>query len=219
MKLTGLKQDNSLSEKVYQQLFRSLAAGKLHPGQKITESNIAKMMGISRAPVREAFKRLAKERLIVLVPRSGCYIAELSEKEIKEIYEIRMRLECMALEYAFDKLHSSPKPLIQLLKEFTCCMGKTDEGLIRNEVRLDTRLHDLIAVQSGCPNLQEMLENLRTRIEVLRHQTTATGIHAAEALKEHINILQAVKDGNKRPALKYLREHIEHTKNNVLSQF
>ncbi len=219
MKLANLKQDNSLSEKVYQQLYKSLVSGRLKPGEKITEAKLADALGISRAPIREAIKRLAEEHLLVSVPRSGCHVAVLTEKEIREIYEIRRRLECMALEHAFDRLYGIPKPLCQLMEDFKDCLGKKDAELIKTEVRLDTRLHDLIAMQSDCPNLQEMLANLRTRIEIYRHQTTATGARAVEAIKEHTGILQAIIDGHKELALKHLMNHIEHAQNNVLSQF
>lgn len=217
MKLPNLRKDSSLSEKVYQHLCKALVAGKLHPGERITESELARKMGISRAPIREALKRLAKDHLVVLVPRSGCYVSDLTEKEVQEIYEIRLRLECMALEFAFDRLQSYPKHLVQLLEQFNGCISKEDGELIESEVRLDTRLHDIIAKQSDCPNLQEMLENLTTRLEIFRLQTTTTTMRAGEALKEHISIVQAILDGNRGLSVKYLAEHIEHTKSNVLS--
>ena len=217
MKLKNIKQDNSLSDKVYQQLFKSLITGNLSPGQKITEAELAKAMGISRSPIREALMRLAKDHLVELVPRSGCYVTVLTENEIREIYEIRSRLECMALEHAFEKLKYNPKPLALLLKDFKSCIGETNEAFIKKEVRLDTKLHDLIAEQSDCLNLREMLANLRTRLEIFRVQTTGMGVRATEALNEHIDIIQAILNDDLDLALRYLTEHIEHTRNNVLS--
>ena len=217
MKLKNLKQDNSLSERVYQQLHKSLVTGTLRPGQKIVESELATMMGISRTPIREAMKRLAKDHLIVLVPRSGCYVTTLSEKDIHEIYDIRLRLESMALEYAFDRLASNPGKLVQLKEDFENCIGEPEEKFIKSEIRLDTKLHNIISRQSDCPTLQGMLANLRARLELFRQQTTLTSTRAAQALQEHINIIQAILDNDEDLALMHFAEHIRHTKENVLS--
>jgi len=120
MRLWNLKKDNSLSEKVYQRIYKRIISGTLKGGDKITEASISSSMGISRAPVREALKRLSEDHLVVLVPRSGCFIALLSKEEVEEIYEIRKRLECMALEYAFEKLDINE--VRDLKNEFQKCL-------------------------------------------------------------------------------------------------
>lgn len=217
MKLKNLKQDNSLSERVYQQFHKSLVAGELRPGQKIVESELAATMGISRTPIREAMKRLAKDHLIVLVPRSGCYVAKMSEKDIHEIYDIRLRLESMALEYAFDRLVSNPRKLVQLKEDFENCTGRPEEEFIKSEIRLDAKLHNIISKQSYCPTLQGILANLRARLELFRQQTTLTRTRAENALQEHVNIIQAILDNDQAMTLMYFKEHIKHTKQNVLS--
>lgn len=214
-KLPNLKKDNSISEIVYQAVYKQILAGKINPGNRITELELSQKMGISRAPVREALKRLAEDRLVVLKPRSGCFVSDLKPEEIEEIYEIRKRLECMAMEYAFEKFDA--EELKKIKKQFLACKKLSSASLVKNETKLDSQLHKLIAEKSCCPNLQEMLGKLRARVEVFRVRESNYVERAKGALQEHVRILNALLSNNKAMAIKELESHIEHTKKNVLS--
>ena len=126
----------------------------------------AEALGLSRAPVREALKRLAEDHLVELVPRSGCFVAELTPDEIEEIYEIRTRLECMALEYAFGRFDL--KHIRALKAEFEACRTLAPGRVVKRETELDSQLHKLICQTSGRRNLQEMLQKLRARVQIFR---------------------------------------------------
>lgn len=215
MRASKLKKDNSLSVKVYQKIYRKIISGSFKGGDKITEAGISSSLGISRAPVREALKRLAEDHLVVLVARSGCFVAQMSPEEVKEVYEIRKRLECMALEYAFEKLEANQ--IKRLKTEFRKCLDTSRPKRIKREVQLDTQLHKMISRISGCKNVEEMLGKLRARIQVFRVKQADYVTRADDALREHIKLLDAIIAKNKKVAIKSLARHIEHTKNNVLS--
>lgn len=215
MGTSDLKRDNSLSEKVYQRIYRKIVSGGLKGGDKITEAGISSSIGISRAPVREALKRLAEDHLVVLVARSGCFVAQLGREEVEEIYEIRKRLECMALEYAFEKLDANQ--IKRLKDEFQKCLDTSRPKRIKREIQLDTQLHNMISRMSGCKNVEEMLGKLRARIQVFRVKEADYVTRADDALREHMDLLDAIMAGNKNAAIECLATHIEHTKNNVLS--
>ena len=215
MRLPRMKKDNSLSEIVYQAIYGQILDGTLKPGEKITESGISESMGISRAPVREALKRLAEDRLVTLVPRSGCFVSELSADEIEEIYEIRKRLECMALEYAFERFDI--KQIKQLRDRFITCKKKTGVTFVKSEIELDTQFHNLISLSSCCPNLQGMLEKLRARVDVFRVREANYVERAEDALEEHIEVLSAILDSDKEKAIETMAIHIKHTCKNVLT--
>ena len=214
MRLPKLGTDNSLSEIVYQAVYKQILAGKLKPGAKITEASLSGSMEISRAPVREALKRLAEDRLVTLVPRSACYVSELNAEEIEEIYEIRKRLESMALEYAFARFDR--RVLEELRGKFSDCENQSGVQFVKKEIQLDNQLHNLISQSSGCPNLQEMLEKLRARVQIFRVREADYHERAQDALQEHIRILDAVLSNDKAAAINELEIHIEHTKRNVL---
>ena len=144
MKLPNLKKDNSISRIVHQSIYKQILSGKLKPNDRITEQAISKSMGISRAPVREALKRLAEDRLIVLEPRSGCFVADLPKEEIEEIYEIRKRLESMALEFAFNNLDY--KQIKTLKKQFLEAGKLSPRDMVKKETKQDI---DVLCLRGG----------------------------------------------------------------------
>ena len=80
-----------------------IISGELAPGQKLNEAELASIFNISRPPLREAFRLLENEYLIVSIPRKGSYVAELSLKDFQEIYEVREILECSAIDLIRSK--------------------------------------------------------------------------------------------------------------------
>jgi DNA-binding GntR family transcriptional regulator len=210
---TKKKQDTSLSGKVYQTLTKQILSGRLNPGDKITEAGVSKAMGISQSPVREALKRLAEDQLVILVPRSGCFIAHLDADEIAEIFEIRKQLECMALNRAFETFNINQ--LKSMKKKFQECLRLCQSDQFTEEIELDSQLHTLITQTSGCKNVSQILEKFQARIQLCRVKK-ADRVWIKKALREHINILEAILTGDKEKSLKALKGHIEHTKKHVL---
>ncbi len=215
MKYNKNKISSALSDKIYQKLYKLIIAGKLKPGKRITELQIAKSEGVSQAPVREAIARLATDGLVRLVPRSGCYICELDEQDINQIYDIRLRLEDLALEYAFENLDLSI--LEKLLKKFQSCLEYDDQKLIREELKLDSKFHDIIFEGSQSEHLQTMLNKLLARVHVLRSVSSMNPDLAKVALEKHISILDAIIKGDRAEASKLLEEHIECSRENALA--
>lgn len=205
---------NSLSDTVYEFLSRKIRSGKFQPGQKITETQIAQSQEISRGPVREAMKRLAEDRLITLVPRSACYVCERSREEIVEIYDIRERLESLAFAYAFDRFDK--KKIGALRDKFHACRRLKGDKFVREELNLDSRFHLLIYETCGRNNLQDILNRLHAKIEIFRTRE-AQAKRAKLALEHHIAILDAIQAGEKTKALLLLNQHIQSSREYILS--
>src|SRR5207249_6339881 len=89
---------------VYQQLKDAILAGAIRPMERITENKVAERFGLSRTPVREAFRRLEAEGLILVVPQRGSFVSQPSVEDILEIYQIRMPLECMSARLAAERI-------------------------------------------------------------------------------------------------------------------
>jgi len=211
------KEDHSLSEKAYQTIYKRILSGKLKPGDKITEVGISKSMGISQAPVREALKRLAEDNLVVLVPRSGCFIASLTPEEIEEIYEIRKSLEGLAMKYAFTHFNRQKVRELRNAILATARIKHNYQDYIKTNLKLDAQFHNLIYQESQCPNLRKMLEKLRARMQVLRVRTADYVGEMAVSPDEHIEILACILQGNQKKAVELLQDHIDNTKNIALS--
>lgn len=214
--LPDLRHDSSLSQAVYRAISASIASGELAVGAKITESGIAKAMGISRAPVREAFKQLAEDHLVTLVPRSRCFVAGLGPVDIAELYEIRKRLECMALEYAGSNFDIG---FLRELRARFAALGRISSAKdARKEIALDMELHDMISERSGCPNLCEILSTLRARIQMMRIREMGDFKLADNALREHIGILDALIRGDITGGAALMTEHLENSKRNLVAR-
>ena len=214
MRLADIEKDHSLCEAVYQTVYKQIMTGKLSPGQKIAECNISAALGISRSPVREALKRLAEDCLVTFVPRKGCCVTESTRAELEEIYEIRKRLECLALEQAFARLDRNE--LAALRQKFAECRNLAEPKLLKGELKLDAQLHHLIAQASGWHNLCEMLGKIRARIQVYRVRQALCLEWANRALNEHIQLLDILLAGDKAQAIHCLEAHIESTKQSIL---
>jgi len=205
---------NSISDVIYEKFLDLIVSGRLGPGEKITELGIAEAEGVSRAPVREALKRLCEDRLVTLVPRSGCHVCEITREDVDEIFEIRKRLECLALEYAMGHLDIDR---VQNLKgRFLKCSKLDDGKVIAEEVKLDGQLHDMIHEACNSRNLQDLLAKLIARVRFFRARGTRNAAKARVALAGHIDILDAIIQGDRKRALKLLAEHIDVSRENSL---
>lgn len=207
-------QHDSIADIIYKSLFDDIVNGKLRPGQRITEREISESRGISRAPVREAITKLAKDGLVMLMPRRGCYVCELTERDINQVYDIRLRLETLALEYAFENLDFAQ--LQKLRNKFIACLEYDDHKMIREEIKLDSIFHDTIFAASQSTHLQRMLDNLLARVHVFRSVSSMDPGRARVAIKKHIAILDAIIKEDCTRASKLLEQHIERSRKNAL---
>ena len=212
----AVRSNDGLSEKVYQSLYHRIVNGKLKPGERITEMQIAKSHGVSQAPVREALKRLAEDRLVDLVPRSGCYVCELTREDVNYLFEIRKRLESLALEYAFENMDT--KRVQNLRQKFNECRELDEHKLVQNELRLDSQLHSMIFETSGSKDLQILLNKLWARIQLFRIREAADMVRARLALERHLEILDSILARDMKKAQRVLSQHLEESQQNIVEQ-
>ena len=214
MKSVATKTNNGLADKVYRSLYNRIVTGKLKPGQRITEMQIAKSHGVSQAPVREALRRLAEDRLVDLLPRRGCYVCELTREDVNYLFEIRKRLESLALEYAFENL--DPKRVQSLRQRFNECRELDEHKLVQNELRLDAQLHSIIFEASGSKDLQILLSKLWARIQLFRIREATDVARARLALERHLEILDSILARDMKKTQEVLLQHLEEAQQNIL---
>ena len=104
--------DLPLAERVYRYLLTSIREGEFHPGERIKETSVAKALGFSRTPVREAIRRLQSEGRVTIEPQRGAVVAELDRLEISELYLLRQQLEGIAARFAAQ--HASDMEIAQM---------------------------------------------------------------------------------------------------------
>ena len=140
MKDNLLSNGYSLADKVFKKLEEEILNGALKAGENLTELRISARLGVSRTPVREAIHRLEQEGLVQLTPNKGAVVVGVSEKDLRDIYDIRMKLEGLASRWAAEQItEEDAKSLRDILElqEFYTAKGDLDQ--LRN---LDSQFHE-----------------------------------------------------------------------------
>lgn len=195
----------TLNEQVYDSLKQMMLDDVLKPNQKLNEIDIAEVLGVSATPVREAFKRLAAEGFVEMIPYKGVYVKEYTITELKEVYECREQLELLALDLAFPNIEESDiDMLIENLNEH-----KNDKDL-NASVDLSNMLHDYIIEKSNNKRLKILLDQLNDVILRDRNITAGDENRKIEIHEEHVDILISLKSKNLEASKLYLSKHIKN---------
>ncbi|MBC7344236.1 MAG: GntR family transcriptional regulator, partial [Clostridia bacterium] len=212
LKFNGYK---PLREMVFETLREAIIEGKLSPGTRLMEAQLAEDMGVSRTPVREAIRKLELEGLVVMVPRKGAYVADMSTKDAAEVFEIRAALEALAAGLAAQRITDEEiEELERLLIKFNECLGK--ELDLQKVVDLDTEFHDVLYRASRNSRLMQILSTLREHIQRFRKLSLASPGRLKQAIEEHRRIVDAVADRNVALAQALAQEHIVNAENSML---
>ena len=204
-----------LRELVFEALREAIIDARLKPGERLMEIQLAEDLGVSRTPVREALRKLELEGFVVMIPRKGAYVADISLKEIVEVFEIRGALEGLAAELAAerasdDKIEEMERCLVELSK----AIDHKDLGRI---VEVDTEFHDMLYASGRNERLGQILSLLREQIQRFRTRTMTHPARMKVALEEHRRIIEAVAARNGELARDLAQEHIESAENSLMA--
>ncbi|MEZ5400790.1 MAG: GntR family transcriptional regulator [Bryobacteraceae bacterium] len=181
------------TDEVYDAIRSAILTRAFLPGQRLNVEEIAERLGVSLTPVRHALQQLSSEGLVEIHPRSGTYVTNVSARDIKETFDVRMALECLAAELALPILGPNEVTRFEELLATLAVPVVDEESLARHD-RANSDLHLAIVQASGNRRLAEMYESLHAHIKIAR-------IHAAETnLGERRNWSERLKE-----------EHAEHT--------
>lgn len=158
-------QSTDLVSQVTGQLARSIYEGRLAPGQRVVEASIARQMGISRAPLREAARRLEQRGLLVAHPRRGFFVRDFSLDEIDDIYGLRIALESYAIKLACER--ATPEDVAGLRRHLDYLRELADRGAIAELVEEDLRFHLTICQVSGNRKLLTLFSDLAGEIRMI----------------------------------------------------
>ena len=195
-----------LTSKVADKIREFIILGEFKPGERLVESKLAESLGISRQPVREAFRILELEHLITIVPRKGAYVSEISLKETKEIYQTRAMIEGFAAQLAIS--HITPKDLSQL-EAILDLMGKSiQENNLQKVIQYNLSFHRKIVSLSKNDNLAKVYESML--LPVRRYQKMGLSLQSswAVSLEEHRTILEALNSRDIKRAEEMCRNHV-----------
>jgi DNA-binding GntR family transcriptional regulator len=211
-----IRKKKSLREEVYESLRRSILHGKLKPGQRLIEEQLAYQVGISRTPVREAFYKLDRDELVIRLPKGGFAVREFTRDDVEEIFGIRSALESYAV--YLTTLHITPDKIAVLEKK----MKESEDALEKREddkvVQLHTEFHDLLYKSCKSKKLVEMINNFRDYFYRYRSALLHIENALSTSIQDHRQMLEAMKKKNPRLAERLVRRHLERGKALVLRE-
>ena len=199
----------TLSDQVTNQLRQTILDGRLKPGQRIVENEIAQAMEMSRGPVRDALRILESERLIVRYPRRGTFVAWLTLRDAEEIYSLRGSLETLAIEYA---IKSATDKQIDELDQVVDQMAVTlKQDYTRFEATdLDLQFHHVLCRISGHSRVLGSWTALRAQVRllILTHRSLQPLDFRRTGVEWHRQLVQALRDRDLDRAVQALRKHL-----------
>ena len=216
-KLDIIKLDNykPLREIVFDALREAIVSGRLKPGERLMELQLAEEMGVSRTPVREAIRKLELEELIITIPRKGAYVADLSLKDAAEVFEIRGSLEGLAANLAAERITEEEiESLERLLVQTKECINDKD---IKKIVEKDEQFHGIIYIASRNKKLSGILNNLREQVYRFRVTSLTKNPRRLKGIyDDHEMILAAIGSRDPEQAEKLVRRHIENVESSII---
>lgn len=214
MRRLVIKNPKTIRRKVYDYLREKLLSGEIPPEEHLIEAKIAKEIGTSRTPVREALHNLELEGLIESIPRVGYVVKPTSALEVEEICEIRRVIEELATQWAMEKARDR---LIEGLKEnIRIAEERVSKGDVRAFVELDAQFHETIAKYSGSQRLLELSQTLRRHMLRYRIQSIYSADNVLRAIAGHQGILEAIQKGDLSEIRQAIKHHLRQSKEDIL---
>ncbi|HHP50800.1 MAG TPA: GntR family transcriptional regulator [Moorella mulderi] len=203
-----------LREIVFEALKEAILEGHLKTGEKLMEIQLAEELGVSRTPVREAIRKLEQEGLVVIIPHKGAFVADLSMKDIADLFEVRAALESLAAALACERATEEElEEMERLLME----IGKgVEEENLEYTIEVDTKFHEVLYQASRNALLVKIINNLQEKIQTYRTTSLSMPGRMAEALEEHRRLLEAIAAREVDLAQRLAQEHIENAANRVM---
>ncbi len=211
-----IEQYKPLRDIVFETLRTAILEGGLKPGERVMEVQLAEKLGVSRTPVREAIRKLELEGLLVMIPRKGAYVADVSIKDVLNVLEVRASLEGLAASLAAERItEEEVEKLKQSAEQFEAMNKENDrEGMILK----DTEFHSVLLNASRNDKLLNIVEGLSDQVQRFRVIYFTEYSDAKNIIKEHRNILEAISERDGEKADRLAQDHIENIGNYLLSQ-
>ena len=207
----------NLEDQIYKIIKEKIIWHEIKMGERIIDKKLAEELGVSRSMVRQVLTIFTKEELLIMVPRNGFYVREITKKEIEEIYNIRKILEGYATELAVPKIRS--RDIAEVEEMFKNAKKDLEKNEVKSFIETDIELHELLVNNCGNEYLKKMINEHIDRYAFYRSIDLGRVERAKESYFEHYEIFKAVKKKNVQLSASLIVKHIENAKNIILNNF
>jgi Transcriptional regulators len=204
----------SLRGRVFNKIREDILSGKYKEHEELREVAIGEELGVSRTPVREAFRQLELEGLIQIVPNKGAYVTGITAKDVGDIYMIRSKLEGLCARWATD--HITEEQLEELEENVYLAEFHAKKGHLDQMAELDNRFHQILYESCNSKQLARLLVDFHEYVLRVRRKTLSNGSRGKVSNNEHRQIMEAIKAKDKDRAEALANEHIVNAYDNMV---
>lgn len=205
-----------LRDVVFQTLRKAILTGELKPGERLMEIHLANKLGVSRTPIREAIRMLELEGLVTMIPRRGAEVAQITEKSLRDVLEVRRALDALCAELACQRISEEEK-----VKLKAACLAfekatKTKDSTLIAEA--DVALHDIIVAATGNNRLVQLVNNLSEQMYRYRFEYIKDESQHERLIEEHRMIYESILNKDCETAARVAKIHIDNQETAVIKQ-
>lgn len=204
----------SLRGKVYSRIRENILDGKYRVGENLIEMRLAEELEVSRTPVREAIRQLELEGLVESIPNKGAIVKGINKKDMEDIYKIRLLLEGLAARWAVNQI--SDKRIKELEEIYDLMEFYTNKEDIENIEKLNTKFHQTIYESARSNILLHILKDFQVYVKIARCESLKTPGRMKVSLKEHKEILDAIKNRDYELAEQCLVNHVSNSGESIM---
>ncbi|HIJ95595.1 MAG TPA: GntR family transcriptional regulator [Desulfuromonadales bacterium] len=198
----------TLREKILENIRDAIVTGSLKAGSRVSEPELAERYGISRTPIREAFRQLESEGYLTVIPRRGAVVSSFSPKDVEEFYAIKSILEGYAARQACEKLSDKDIDRLQGINDKLAELARQSD--IRHFFKIHSDFHDLFIKAADNEKLRELIAGLVTKFQRLRFTSLSLPDRMTVSVQEHEKIIDAFRRRDADAAETLVRKNAEY---------
>lgn len=205
-----------LRDVVFNTLRQAILTGELKPGERLMEIHLANKLGVSRTPIREAIRKLELEGLVTMIPRRGAEVAQITEKSMNDVLEIRRAMDALCVELACDRISEEE---LEKLKNACDYFEKAVRSKDAKKIaQADVELHDIIVQATGNQRLIQLVNNLSEQMYRYRYEYIKDASQHERLIEEHRIIYESIVKKDKETASQAARMHIDNQEKAIIRQ-
>ena len=204
----------SLRGRVFHKIREDILSGKYKEHEELREVAIGEEMGVSRTPVREAFRQLELEGLIQIIPNKGAYVTGITVEDVKDIYMIRSLLEGLCARWATE--HITEEQLEEMEENIYLAEFHAAKGHLEQIAELDNRFHDIMYEACNSKMLEHLLKDFHQYVLRVRKKTLANANRGEASNHEHRLIMEAIKAKDAAKAEELANRHMINAYENMV---
>lgn len=207
-----------LRDVVFNTLRQAILTGELKPGERLMEIHLADQLGVSRTPIREAIRKLELEGLVTMIPRRGAEVAQITEKSMNDVLEVRRAVDALCVELACQRITEAELARLKDACEIFAGAVERKDKDVKEIAQADVALHDIIVQATGNQRLIQLVNNLSEQMYRYRFEYLKDFSQHEKLVEEHRIIYESIVKKDQETACEAAKLHIDNQKKAIIRQ-